>query len=544
MVFLIGVVIVLLVASFFLLKKNSLIIDQNKEVLQRTTAVKVKMAEVISNLHLLDLGIRGYALVGNKQIENAYDTAVVRWKIIHAQLEGYLQAQKFPMAKINLLRDTVKSYVEWVVLINTKINQGKRKEAIEMIDQDKGYTVWKFHRQVSYQVYAFENNLAAEANTKYHTALRNSYALQLLLFLLIVPTLVYLGYYTIRAFRLGEKLLESEAEKNKMLSSQNELLERLVSERTQEIVAQNEEIVSQNEEIYRHNEKLLAQQTEIEKQSELLKAKNQELEMANETIGHQNKIIENENLQLASDLEIQNKELLQSNYELVQKNNRIEQFAYMVSHNLRAPIARLAGLVNIFQFAHSKAEADEIMQRTRVAANELDQVVRGLSEIMQLQRISAEVFSEIRFEDIFEKVKHLLENEIRERDVQFDTQFNAPHIYSLLPYIHSIFYNLISNGIKYRHPDRKPRISIQTHQTPDTIFLEFADNGVGLDINTSRDNLFGLYKRFHFHVEGRGIGLYLVKSQVEMLGGNIEVTSVVLQGTTFKISFPIAGKQD
>ena len=312
----------------------------------------------------------------------------------------------------------------------------------------------------------------------------------------------------------------------------------MVDERTREIATQNEEIVSQNEEIHTHNEKLLAQQTEIEKQSLLLKTRNLELEEANALIAQQNQIIENENLQLSFDLDRQNKELLQSNHELAQKNSRMEQFAYVVSHNLRAPIARLTGLTNIFKFAKSDSEIEDIVKKTNQSEQELDQVVKGLSEVMQIQRLSADVFSEVQFESVIEKVKDILDAEIKETKAEFKIQLEVESIYSLPPYIESVFYNLISNGIKYRNPERRPIVTIDTKKVSDFVCLSFLDNGLGLELGTYKDQLFGLYKRFHFHVEGRGLGLYLVKTQIEMLGGKIEVESKPLEGTAFKVYLP------
>lgn len=528
----------LLLINFFLLKENSKIIDENKEALQTAASVKVKLTEVISNLHLLDLGIRGYALVESKQIEGSYDSAINRWPRIQARLEYALKEQGFPSKKILLLKDTVASYINWVISINHQLKTGNRQQAIEMIREDRGYHVWLFHNQLTNEINLFEDRIEAAATIKYHAGLRNSYLLQLALFLLILPTLIYLYYYTIQSFKLSEKLLASEAEKNKILFTQKEILERMVDERTREIATQNEEIVSQNEEIHTHNEKLLAQQTEIEKQSLLLKTRNLELEEANALIAQQNQIIENENLQLSFDLDRQNKELLQSNHELAQKNSRMEQFAYVVSHNLRAPIARLTGLTNIFKFAKSDSEIEDIVKKTNQSAQELDQVVKGLSEVMQIQRLSADVFSEVQFESVIEKVKDILDAEIKETKAEFKIQLEVESIYSLPPYIESVFYNLISNGIKYRNPERRPIVTIDTKKVSDFVCLSFLDNGLGLELGTYKDQLFGLYKRFHFHVEGRGLGLYLVKTQIEMLGGKIEVESKPLEGTAFKVYLP------
>ena len=97
--------------------------------------------------------------------------------------------------------------------------------------------------------------------------------------------------------------------------------------------------------------------------------------------------------------------------------------------------------------------------------------------------------------------------------------------------------NLISNAIKYRHQDRPPIITIQTKKTETEICLSISDNGMGIDLNAFKEKLFKLYNRFHFHIEGKGMGLYLVKTQITAIGGRIEIESEVDKGTTFKVYF-------
>ena len=108
-------------------------------------------------------------------------------------------------------------------------------------------------------------------------------------------------------------------------------------------------------------------------------------------------------------------------------------------------------------------------------------------------------------------------------------------IYSVRPMVHSILYNLISNAIKYRSTERQPVITISSSE--DDLFYELtvADNGLGIDLSRDKDNLFKLYKRFHHHMEGKGLGLYLVKLQSEALGGNVTVSSELNKSTTFTV---------
>jgi len=535
----ISVISLLLLASIFLLKKNSRIINENKIKIENSSRIKVANEELIANIHLLDLALRGRALVNKPKIEDIIDTAAVIKEKLFNELKTLLGEQNFPLGKVEQLKDTIDNYYAWCGLIRQKINENKTKEAIEMIALDKGYSLWIFQNSLMVEINSFEDNVIEVARNDYKIALRNSYLLQGVLFLMIVPTLIYLAFYTLRSFKLSAELIRLEKEKNEWLLEQNEKLEKMVYKRTQEIAAQNEEITAQNEEITAHNEQMKAQQKEIENQHNLLKTRNQQLEEAGALIGEQKKIIEQRNLQLTFELAQQNKELKDTTHELIQRNNRMEHFAYVISHNLRAPIARLSGLTNIFKYANSKQELDELVEKTSLSARELDEVVRDLSVIMQVRHLNTEVFKEVDFNETLKKITQQFHNEIIETETRLHVSFEVKSIYTLPAYIDSIFYNLISNAIKHRDTARKPEITISSKMSNGFVELQISDNGLGIDTQTNKNNLFGLYKRFHFHVEGKGLGLYLVKSQIEMLGGSIQATGEVGKGTTFTILLPL-----
>jgi signal transduction histidine kinase len=122
--------------------------------------------------------------------------------------------------------------------------------------------------------------------------------------------------------------------------------------------------------------------------------------------------------------------------------------------------------------------------------------------------------------------------------VEIQTDFSAvTELFTLRSYLHSIFYNLILNSIKYRQTDIPPAIMIKSDITQGGVTISVKDNGLGIDLGKKGKQLFGLYKRFHQHVEGKGMGLFMVKTQVEMLGGKITATSAVNKGTEFRIEF-------
>ena len=116
--------------------------------------------------------------------------------------------------------------------------------------------------------------------------------------------------------------------------------------------------------------------------------------------------------------------------------------------------------------------------------------------------------------------------------------FKVREIFTIRAMVHSVFYNLLSNAIKYKSPKRDLIITGGTHSENGMIRIDFEDNGIGIDLNKYKGSLFKLFKRFHTHVEGRGLGLFLIKSQIESLNGTIHVSSKVDQGTHFIILIP------
>jgi signal transduction histidine kinase len=104
-------------------------------------------------------------------------------------------------------------------------------------------------------------------------------------------------------------------------------------------------------------------------------------------------------------------------------------------------------------------------------------------------------------------------------------------------YIESIIMNLLTNAIKYRSSERKPFINIKAFRMADEIQLSFIDNGLGIDLKKNKEKIFGMYKTFHGNSDAVGLGLFMVKNQIESMGGRIEVESQINKGTTFNLFF-------
>ncbi len=523
----VGVIAILLLANVGLIYQNSRIIERNKESQENAESAKINTLDVIRNLHLLDLGIRGYALVNNPQLLGATDSSYIIQQEIFSKLESTLRNQGYPnMKELQVLKDSVWSYFRYTDVMLAHIKQGRINEFKTLLNRDKGYDLWLMFKRFSYHVNSFEDNIVLEAKSNYETALRNSYLLQALIFLLAVPTLLYMAYYAVRTFRLSDELRLSQIEKNSILRNQNEVLDQLVKEKTQDVLAQNEEITAQNEEIRAHNDQLVLQQQVIEKSRTIIQ--------------EQADAIHKKNTDLQVEVENQTKHLRQTNSELVEQNSRLEQFSYIISHNLRAPLARVQGLVSLLNNPQTEEEKLTIHQLLLRSSHELDTVITDLGLIINIQKSNTEIRSEVSLSKIIKKVIKSLDPELHLIKATVNMNVNPSEIIqSLPPYVESIFYNLISNAIKYRYKDRPLLIQINSKRMHQFVEVTISDNGLGIDLTKYNAQLFNLYKRFHLHVEGKGLGLYLVRTQIESLGGRIEVQSEVDQGTRFILFFKV-----
>ncbi|WP_187261371.1 PAS domain S-box protein [Pontibacter beigongshangensis] len=225
--------------------------------------------------------------------------------------------------------------------------------------------------------------------------------------------------------------------------------------------------------------------------------------------------------------------------DLTERNKDLQQFNYIISHNLRAPVVNILGLTNLINnLAPGSQQFLDCLSGIRVSVLRLDEVIKDLNSILQVRQEINEAKEYVCLAELVHDVEAILSNRIQHEKATIHTAFKRlDKMYTLKSYLYSIFYNLISNSIKYRKPDQPPVITISGEVAGDKVRLVFQDNGLGIDLAKYGDKVFGLYKRFHFHTEGKGMGLFMVKTQVEILGGRISVESEDNKGTTFTLEF-------
>jgi len=343
---------------------------------------------------------------------------------------------------------------------------------------------------------------------------------------LLLLGICVLAYFLWKQFKL-----------NKLIKSQKTSLE----EKTEEIARQNEELLEKQEEILQQKEMISEKNKEQEQLIKRLKSSEEFLSdatdklIANEIlINEKNKELESYSKNLEQEVAIRTQELSEKNKELVNTINQLEQFSYVLAHNVRAPVARLQGLMQCFDRSDlNTSENQKILNYIQRSAFDLDTIIKDLNKVLEIKKGINEIYEKIDLKKKIEKQRALL----YEAKAELHLELKVRYMYAVKAYVNSILYNLISNAIKYKNPNRKLVVSIKSYQDDDHLYLEVADNGIGIDLEKHKDKIFGIYKRFHTIIEGKGLGLHIVKLQVEAMGGKIEVSSKVNEGTTFKMSF-------
>jgi signal transduction histidine kinase len=314
--------------------------------------------------------------------------------------------------------------------------------------------------------------------------------------------------------RLIDQLKENEG----LQRSISHKLEAQVQERTAEIQTQNEELITKQEE-------LEAQRDMLEDQNKVIADSMEELEQIR--------------AELEKTVERRTLELKNANLELLQRNDQLEQFAYITAHNLRGPVARLKGLIFLFdKLEGTNEENRDVFGKIARSAHEMDDVLTDMNAILEVKTNAQGRTAFVKIGAALEKAREALQDKIIDARPQIKVELRVEEVYGNPAYMEGIFENLLDNSMKYRSAKRELQIGIISRKDKGQVVIEVKDNGIGIDMKRSAGKIFRLYQRFHEHGEGKGLGLYLVKTQVEAMGGSISIESEVDVGTTLSISLP------
>lgn len=225
--------------------------------------------------------------------------------------------------------------------------------------------------------------------------------------------------------------------------------------------------------------------------------------------------------------------------ELSSSIGELRQFTYITSHNMRAPVTNLLGIFNILDTSTITDEFTlQLIDGLKKSTHNLNDTLNDLIKILIIKENTNLPLSTLSFDTVLNDVSRSINSLIANNDANIEADFSQiEKVKFNKSYLESIFLNLITNAIRYANPNIRLHLKIKSYIKGGHIKLSFSDNGIGMDMNLVRGQIFGLYKRFHNHSESKGVGLYLVHSQLTALGGFIEVDSEVNVGTTFTITF-------
>lgn len=263
------------------------------------------------------------------------------------------------------------------------------------------------------------------------------------------------------------------------------------------------------------------------------------------------KIAEEKLQHIAAELAAANQELRSSHGKLTSTvkqlshiNSDLDNFIYTASHDLRAPISNIEGLMHAIQEdlsveSRKNPAIENLFGLMAASIERFKRTVHELTVITKIQRQDAAEGQneQVDLSRVTEEVLLDFSAEVKASNakVEVDLRDCEPVVFSSKN-ARSIVYNLISNAIKYRSPERPLSLRITCSQQGSYKVLTVQDNGLGMDAS-DEGKVFGMFRRLHDHVEGSGVGLYIVKKIIENAGGRIEVESKVNVGTTFSVFF-------
>lgn len=232
--------------------------------------------------------------------------------------------------------------------------------------------------------------------------------------------------------------------------------------------------------------------------------------------------------------------LERKNKELLKINNDLDNFIYTASHDLKSPVSNLEGLLNMVSDESAGLITEvgrDVLPMVSQSLLRLKNVIQELTEIAKIQKDIEISDEEIFLEDFYQEIILSCTSERKLFNGEIRSDFSeAPVIRFSKKNLRSIFFNLISNAFKYSDSHKQGLIEVYTKKSDQYIILVVKDNGLGIPTN-QLEKVFIMFKRFHTHVEGSGVGLYIIKRIIENAGGKITIESKEGAGTTFQIYF-------
>ena len=228
-----------------------------------------------------------------------------------------------------------------------------------------------------------------------------------------------------------------------------------------------------------------------------------------------------------------------SNRRLTRTNADLDNFVYAASHDLKQPINNLLGLLDELRRTVAFADPEEgelLLPMIDAALHQLGTTIDELAAVGQVQQAGNAATETVALAELTQEVLQALQPQVLAVRARITTDFAAaPTVRYSRANLRTILLNLVSNSLKYADPARPARIHLSLWKEAGAPLLLIEDNGLGFDAVLHQNELFQLFRRFHTHTDGTGVGLYLVNPIVQGNGGRVEVESEIGQGTTFRV---------
>lgn len=243
-----------------------------------------------------------------------------------------------------------------------------------------------------------------------------------------------------------------------------------------------------------------------------------------------------ENVEVRKSLEDKLHERTQMIEQLEKQKVQLEEFTHIIAHNMRAPLSNLLLLSDMINESNNVEEKLLFINKQKPIINHIHETLEELIEAIHVKNDFSVSRDYVELEKCLGKTQDLLQGEITASNAVITHDFSQSNMaYFPEKYMDSIVFNLLSNSIKYRSPDKPLMIHIKSYKKNGWTYLEITDNGLGIDLEKNKDKIFMLRKTFHQHPDAKGFGLFITRTQIEAMGGSINVTSSPGKGSTFTV---------
>lgn len=245
----------------------------------------------------------------------------------------------------------------------------------------------------------------------------------------------------------------------------------------------------------------------------------------------------NERKLYEDELQQVNQNLKKLSDRLTAQNRSLNDFAHITSHNLRAPVANLMQLKDLYQIATKEEERAEVFDKIAQSTDQLSETLNYLMNALSIKEKLDIKFTYLDLEQALLEQWKRFDGWAKDCGARLELDLKFKKLLVNPDYIESILHNLFHNALRYQKEARKPKVLVEASIENYVPVLKIKDNGIGINLDRHGDKVFGLHKTFHSNSGAKGVGLFMVKTQMEAMGGEVSLQSEVDKGTTFVLRF-------